>query len=107
MTSYEQKVFEMAEKSRIREEEKKQEFLSKVNQLIRSDNGWYPYISKMIETKKGYTNYTITKYPTGILSYKITFYDSNRYCGRSAEYFECDIPKVHKQQFSELEKLFN
>lgn len=106
MTAYEQKRAEMFARSQAREEEKRQEFLSKVNQVIINRDSFKHYIKKLIETKKGYVDYTITKHQTGIYTYRVTFYDSNRYSTRSTEYFYNDIPKTHKAQFEALEQLF-
>lgn len=104
MTAYETKRAEMMAKAETRAEAEKQAFLAKLDKVI-IKNDWKPYVAKLTQTKKGYTEHTVIKHPTGVCTYTVTFYDNNRQYYKSTEYFWGEIPKTHKAQFEELENL--
>ena len=105
--TYEQRIADMVAKSQAREQQKRDEFMSKVNKVITVNDGLYPYITVTIETTKNYSCYRIIKYPTGAIGYELTMYDKKFLdIYREHRYFYGEIPKCHKAQFESLEQLF-
>jgi len=98
----------MNAKMREYEEARKEAFLNNIDNPIKTNDAWYPHITLVKETPKGYTRFMITQYPTGAMLYEVSMYNKvtlDSY--RHKQYYYGDIPATHKAQFEALEQLFN
>ena len=88
------------------QEARKQAFLNNIDNPIKTNDTWYPHVTLIKETSKGYTRYMVTKYPTGVMMYDVTMYNKQTLDSyRNKQYFYGDIPKTHKAQFEALEQM--